>query len=210
MPALLEAACSISRFPCLPITLTPFNPPIQIPAAGGSFEYRVSVTNNSATIQNTQLRNMITRPNGEQIGPTINIHLTLQAGETRRKVLTQRVPGAAPAGQYTYTFSVGPLHSKVDFPVRVSFNFTKLGETPASQKSSSGETENWPAVDTGDWENLVAEANTEDLPDKFALEQNYPNPFNPETEIRFALPAANKVVVRIFNLPRPGSSYPGG
>ena len=121
-------------------------------------------------------------------------------GGTRSKILTQRVPGAAPAGQYTYTFSVGMLHSTVDAHVRVSFNFTKLGEPSALQKSRSGETENWPAVDSGDWQNLVAEANTEGLPDKFALEQNYPNPFNPETEIRFALPAANKVVVRIFNL----------
>ena len=38
------------------------------------------------------------------------------------------------------------------------------------------------------------------VPTEFQLEQNYPNPFNPATEIRFALPAANQVVVRIFNL----------
>jgi len=49
------------------------------------------------------------------------------------------------------------------------------------------------------------------LPEQFVLEQNYPNPFlsgakspalsggNPETEIRFRIPEANHVVVRIFN-----------
>lgn len=37
------------------------------------------------------------------------------------------------------------------------------------------------------------------LPESFALEQNYPNPFNPETEIRFQLPAADHVVIKIVN-----------
>ena len=37
------------------------------------------------------------------------------------------------------------------------------------------------------------------LPESYALHQNYPNPFNPETEIRFQIPEANYVVVRIFN-----------
>jgi WD40 repeat protein len=37
------------------------------------------------------------------------------------------------------------------------------------------------------------------LPEGYTLEQNYPNPFNPETEIRFALPEAGQVTVKIFN-----------
>jgi len=37
------------------------------------------------------------------------------------------------------------------------------------------------------------------LPDKIALYQNFPNPFNPTTEIRFDLPKAERVQLRIYN-----------
>ncbi len=37
-------------------------------------------------------------------------------------------------------------------------------------------------------------------PERFALSQNYPNPFNPETEIRFALPRASHVALKIYNM----------
>ena len=36
-------------------------------------------------------------------------------------------------------------------------------------------------------------------PKQFALFQNYPNPFNPETMIRFQIPQADHVTVKIFN-----------
>ena len=38
------------------------------------------------------------------------------------------------------------------------------------------------------------------IPKNFTLEQNYPNPFNPETAIKYTIPAAGKVSLKIYNL----------
>ena len=38
------------------------------------------------------------------------------------------------------------------------------------------------------------------IPEEFLLEQNYPNPFNPSTQIRFGLPQASPVTIKIYTI----------
>lgn len=47
---------------------------------------------------------------------------------------------------------------------------------------------------------VSVEATEPAVPQAFFLDQNYPNPFNPSTTIRFGLPAASHVMVKVFNM----------
>ncbi len=46
----------------------------------------------------------------------------------------------------------------------------------------------------------VNPSETSILPDQFTLAQNYPNPFNPTTTIKFSIPEASVVTLKIYNI----------
>lgn len=51
-----------------------------------------------------------------------------------------------------------------------------------------------------EFENNNEELSIAEIPNEISLHQNYPNPFNPSTSIRFGLPEAAHVTIKIFNL----------
>jgi hypothetical protein len=47
---------------------------------------------------------------------------------------------------------------------------------------------------------VFAQESDTSIPNKFTLEQNYPNPFNPTTTIRYTIPSAASVQLKIYNV----------
>ncbi len=47
---------------------------------------------------------------------------------------------------------------------------------------------------------IIADINTETIPDRFVLRQNYPNPFNPTTVIEYQIPEDSNVSLDIFDI----------
>ncbi len=174
------------------ITLTPSGLPIQIPAAGGSFNFNLAAANTGAAPITGDIWCMITLPAGTSYGPVLGpVNVNMPAGWSSNRDRTQNVPGSAPAGDYTYHAYVGlypgTIWDQDNFP------FTKL-------TTGNGA---W----VGDWENFgesfdewLAAVDAKAVPEVYSLGQNYPNPFNPLTTLSFSLPQAAQVTLAVYDL----------
>lgn len=47
---------------------------------------------------------------------------------------------------------------------------------------------------------LAVDGTSNEIPTTYSLSQNYPNPFNPSTTIKFGLPAASRVTLRVYDM----------
>ncbi len=170
------------------ITLTPLDPPIQIPASGGSFDFDANLTNNQTSPTTFDVWIMVQLPSMAWYGPVLGpVTLTLPGGASLTRLRTQFVPGSAPAGDYYYEGRVG------DYPNTIldqdSFPFTKLGldeSDPGQEWSGSGES----------FENVETLT-----PHSQSLQVSVcPNPSNPVAILSFQLPTAGPVNVSVYDL----------
>lgn len=60
--------------------------------------------------------------------------------------------------------------------------------------------DNWTALSNNRLVTGIEGAEESALPAQFVLEQNYPNPFNPATAIRFSIPSAANVELRVYDM----------
>ncbi|MBL7190888.1 hypothetical protein ISS30_04270 [bacterium] len=107
------------------ITFAPLNPPIIIPAGGGNFTYDGTIHNNMSQTGQFDFWTGVYLPNGNYYGPLLNrTGLSLSAGMTIARQLTQTVPGGAPAGLYYYVGFLGNSQNQI-VKAQGGFTFTK-------------------------------------------------------------------------------------
>ena len=176
--------------PELTINITPVNPPVIIPPEGGEFQYSLSIVNGGASTAIFDGWIEVVMPDSSLLGPLLlRTNISLAASASIIREMSQYVPAGAPAGIYTYWGRVGQ-HPSTVFS-ESSFTFEKTG-FEGDYNGIGG----W--IISG-WEDSGGELLTA-LPESYSLSQNYPNPFNPRTSFDFALPEANDVTIRVFDI----------
>jgi hypothetical protein len=163
----------------LSVTLTPYHPPIIIPATGGSFEFNATIENTGASSQTFDFWVIVTLPSGSPIELTSVLEFTLPGGSMMERVRRQRVPAPAPAGTYTYSAYVGDYPDMVE--ATDSFTFQKLGN------SSSGVASDWLFKDEIERQEDVVLCVS-------------PNPFNPKTVISYQLSVVSFVNLAVYDV----------
>ena len=163
--------------PPVQVTMTPFNPPIQIPAGGGSFNFDIEIDNNSAVLYTIDVGLDVTLPGGSIYPILLRRGIALVAGASViREDLTQFVPAGAPGGNYTYNGYVYD-HSTWEILADDSFPFEKLAGDGLPTHNLGWALYGW------DGESAPATS----LPIEYATISAYPNPFNPSTTISFEI-----------------------
>jgi hypothetical protein len=178
--------------PQMNVTLTPQNPPIQIPANGGSFGFNVQVSNLEQNPLTTTIWFKMRLPSGMYFGPVLGpITLSLPANFNGNRNRVQAVPSNFPAGDYLYCAYLG------EYPDNIwdesNFPFTKLttsqpGPVQMTLSNSGDPFEDW---------SQTAQAMT---PAVYRLNQATPNPFNPKTAISYQLPDFSHVNLSVYDI----------
>jgi hypothetical protein len=89
----------------LTLSLSPENPPIVIPPTGGSFRYRLELTNNTTKTRALDTWVILTGPGTNR--QLTRFSRTLDPGATFRRTFTQQIPGRFAPGIYTVTGNAG-------------------------------------------------------------------------------------------------------
>lgn len=178
--------------PYISVEHIPVSYPVTVPLAGGSFDYTVTLSNNTAIAQSFEYWVMARLPSNIWVGPLIGpFTLTLPPNYSATRLRAQTVPGGAPTGIYMYEGRVGTFPGTV--VDRSNFPFEKL---PVSDGYTGNSYEAW-EVSGDSW--FIEEKLNSAQPSHYSFNAPHPNPFNPETVLSFNLPEAARVLLQVYD-----------
>ena len=188
----------------------PIGGPIVIPPSGGSFDFFVTLANNTAEAQSFQGWTAATLPDGTTVTPALGPrNVTLGPGQTIGPLtFRQQVPAAAPSGVYVYRVRLGTFPD--DLLTESGFNFAKADggrdgprhlADPAvwAVEQIAGS----PFVQASEQEaaevSETAGGASVRLPEVVALHGPVPNPSSGRTALRYDLPEAAPVRIALYD-----------
>ncbi len=173
----------------LSLTLTPINPPVSLPAGGGSFQFDATIENTSGDPITFDAWTELILPSGNVYGPLIQRNgLVIPAGATILRQLNQFVPSNAPPGSYSMVGNAGLYPDSVI--ASDNFPFTKMPGDGAPNHN-----EGWACYGWNDDEEGFRIQDS-----GFGILSVNPNPFNPSTALSFELQAAGNVSLAIYDI----------
>jgi subtilisin family serine protease len=173
------------------LSMTPVNPPIQIPAGGGSFDFNIDVQNNETETISFTFWIMVTLPNGSDYGPVLIANLNTPAGWSTLRQRTQAIPAGAPSGTYTYSAYTG-LYPDIIY-TQDDFTFSKSTDADGGEFIAG-----WDNYEADSGDELAASLDYS--VDSYSLHSAYPNPFNPVTNIQYDIAEAGNVKLVVFDV----------
>jgi hypothetical protein len=177
--------------PTLDVTLTPLNPPIVIPANGGSFSFNVSLQRAVGPAAPYTVWARIKNPDGSYTAPTLGpVTINTPVGLLVTRTRNQNVPGAWSPGLYAY---LGYANNLFVYPAVDSSSFTWT-------KSATADGNPWITAATCTGEPFPGEIfAASNQPSTFNILTASPNPFNPTTTLSFTLSSASHVSLKIYD-----------
>ena len=174
--------------PDLSITMTPVNPPVQIPQSGGSFDYLLEIENIGTTTAYFDGWIDVMLPDSTIFGPILlRTGIILPPGGSIERDMNQVVPGGLPPGTYYYRGHLG-IYPDLIY-AEFSFPFTILGEDGSFTRIG------WNVYG---WDREPASKTAAPV-ENFSLCTS-PNPFNASVTVTFNIPVEARVKIEVYNV----------
>jgi hypothetical protein len=172
------------------VTLMPLNPPIVIPANGGSFQFTATALRAVGPQAPFAVWARIMYPDGSYTNPTIGpVSINPPVGVTVTRQRSQNIPGGWPAGVYTY---LGYGSTSYAYPALDSSSFTFTKSATSNGGPFVMEANCWGELFPGE------QSQTAVIPSGLELGVS-PNPFNPTTALSYKLQAASYVSLKVYD-----------